>query len=361
MRSGRRVGRRRHRQRRGRGVAGTGIPLAIVPGGSGNGLARDLALPFDPTAALDDRGDRQDPRHRCRRSARLAVLQRRRHRPRRAHRGTPGRPRASPRVDGLRARHGRRAALVRSRARIRSARRLMSTVSALIGRPRRSAGAVHRARQLAPVRQRRADRAQGAAGRRHDGDRGCRAAVGLQIARQLPAFFGGRLQEGPRHLDAVGLVDGHFVRRSRSRFTSTASRGPARLASVADAPGRLAGQGKSLDSIGTSRVRPRNCYEEFTRARRGLGEDSRLMRFEKNLRYLEQTRRYSIARHRRRAGKCAKSATAKWCGRCTTRTGTASSARADRSRSSSTTCESRAGGSQTRLARCARFSVSINR
>jgi len=33
-------------------VAGTGIPLAIVPGGSGNGLARDLSLPFDPTAAL---------------------------------------------------------------------------------------------------------------------------------------------------------------------------------------------------------------------------------------------------------------------------------------------------------------------
>ena len=33
-------------------IAGTGIPLAIVPGGSGNGLARDLSLPFDPTAAL---------------------------------------------------------------------------------------------------------------------------------------------------------------------------------------------------------------------------------------------------------------------------------------------------------------------
>src|SRR5688572_13677504 len=33
-------------------VAGTGIPLAIVPGGSGNGLARDLSLPFDPTGAL---------------------------------------------------------------------------------------------------------------------------------------------------------------------------------------------------------------------------------------------------------------------------------------------------------------------
>ena len=34
------------------GVAGTGIPFAIVPGGSGNGLARDLALPFDPAQAL---------------------------------------------------------------------------------------------------------------------------------------------------------------------------------------------------------------------------------------------------------------------------------------------------------------------
>lgn len=33
-------------------VTGTGIPLAIVPGGSGNGLARDLSLPFDATRAL---------------------------------------------------------------------------------------------------------------------------------------------------------------------------------------------------------------------------------------------------------------------------------------------------------------------
>ena len=33
-------------------VAGTGIPFAIVPGGSGNGLARDLAIPLDATAAL---------------------------------------------------------------------------------------------------------------------------------------------------------------------------------------------------------------------------------------------------------------------------------------------------------------------
>lgn len=34
------------------GVAHTGIPLAIIPGGSGNGLARDLAIPFDAAAAL---------------------------------------------------------------------------------------------------------------------------------------------------------------------------------------------------------------------------------------------------------------------------------------------------------------------
>ena len=34
------------------GVAGTGVPLAIIPGGSGNGLARDLGIPFSPGAAL---------------------------------------------------------------------------------------------------------------------------------------------------------------------------------------------------------------------------------------------------------------------------------------------------------------------
>ena len=38
------------------GVAGTGIAFAIIPGGSGNGLARDLSLPFDPAAALEIAG-----------------------------------------------------------------------------------------------------------------------------------------------------------------------------------------------------------------------------------------------------------------------------------------------------------------
>lgn len=35
------------------GVAETGIAFAIVPGGSGNGLARDLSIPFNPAAALE--------------------------------------------------------------------------------------------------------------------------------------------------------------------------------------------------------------------------------------------------------------------------------------------------------------------
>ena len=34
------------------GVTGSGIPLAIIPGGSGNGLARDLSIPFDAVQAL---------------------------------------------------------------------------------------------------------------------------------------------------------------------------------------------------------------------------------------------------------------------------------------------------------------------
>lgn len=34
------------------GVTGTRIPLAIIPGGSGNGLARDLQVPFDPAGAM---------------------------------------------------------------------------------------------------------------------------------------------------------------------------------------------------------------------------------------------------------------------------------------------------------------------
>ena len=34
-------------------VAGTGVPLAIIPGGSGNGLARDLRIPLQAEAAFE--------------------------------------------------------------------------------------------------------------------------------------------------------------------------------------------------------------------------------------------------------------------------------------------------------------------
>ena len=37
----------------GTALAFTGVALALVPSGSGNGLARELGVPFDPSAALD--------------------------------------------------------------------------------------------------------------------------------------------------------------------------------------------------------------------------------------------------------------------------------------------------------------------
>ncbi len=37
----------------GSALAGTDVPLGIVPSGSGNGLARELGMPLDPAAALD--------------------------------------------------------------------------------------------------------------------------------------------------------------------------------------------------------------------------------------------------------------------------------------------------------------------
>lgn len=38
------------------GVVGSEVALGIVPGGSGNGLARDVGIPFDPAAALEVAG-----------------------------------------------------------------------------------------------------------------------------------------------------------------------------------------------------------------------------------------------------------------------------------------------------------------
>ena len=91
-------------------LVGTSAALAVIPAGSGNGLARMLGMPAGRHA-----GDWPDPprrrsRHRCRRHRRAPLRQRRRRRLRRAHRRRicRHRPRAT-RVPSLR-RHRRRPA-----------------------------------------------------------------------------------------------------------------------------------------------------------------------------------------------------------------------------------------------------------
>ena len=78
-------------------LAGSDVSLGIVPGGSGNGLARDLGLPLDAARALEAAGHRPTRAIDAGRSGRVALLQRRRHRPRRADRPAPGRPRRAAR------------------------------------------------------------------------------------------------------------------------------------------------------------------------------------------------------------------------------------------------------------------------
>ena len=72
----------------GAALAGTPVAMAIIPGGSGNGLARDLGVPLDAAAAFEVAASGANRADRCRRPERLAVLQRRRHW--RSMRASPG-------------------------------------------------------------------------------------------------------------------------------------------------------------------------------------------------------------------------------------------------------------------------------
>ena len=196
-------------------LAGTNVPLAIVPGGSGNGLARDLVIPFDPAAALTiaatgmtrsiDAGELHDSLFfniaGIGFDARIAA------RPGRARlRGVACSATSSPPWVSC---------AVISRAGIRSTR---STIMTARRSPPTSgpAGAVHRARELTSVRQRRADRAARAARRRDDRDRRRRAAVDAEHHAAGAGVFPRHAARRPRPADAIGGVDGNVVRRADS-------------------------------------------------------------------------------------------------------------------------------------------------
>ena len=154
-----RVGRRRHRQRRGLGRGGH---RHSVRDHSRRIRQRPGARSVDSVRSgrrVHDRGDRQGRARsmpaictaRCFSTSPASASTRA------SRRGSP--PRPSPRADRLRVRDRRRAASVRAgRYSIRNVYDVDG--KALDRRHHRSAGAVHRARQLAAVRQRRADRAR---------------------------------------------------------------------------------------------------------------------------------------------------------------------------------------------------------
>lgn len=178
------------------GVAGTGIPLAIVPGGSGNGLARDLSLPFDPARALAvaatgkvraiDAGDLHGALFfnvagvglDARIAGRLATEGHRR--------GLMGYVLAT--VSELRS--------------YEACAYSISNVSDAEGRPITGDIVDHPAMFIALANSRQYGSGAQIAPKALLDDGVMEVVIvepmsGVQIARQLPAFFGGRLQEGP--------------------------------------------------------------------------------------------------------------------------------------------------------------------
>ena len=186
------------------------FPLAIIPGGSGNGLARDLRH------SVQSRRRRSRSRQRARRARSMPVSCTARCSSTSpasvSTRALPIAWRSLARDADCSATSSRPSAscAATSRAAIRSTR--STTTKANRSSPTsRSAGAVHRARQLAAVRQRRADRAARAARRRHDRDRRRRTAVRAQHHATGAGVF-------PRHAAGrPGTADASRLRRWRSR------------------------------------------------------------------------------------------------------------------------------------------------
>lgn len=178
------------------GVAGTGIPLAIIPGGSGNGLARDLSIPFDAAQALTiaatgkvraiDAGELHG-------SLFFNVA------------GVGLDARIAGRLATTGHRRGLMGYVLATVSELRSYESCAYSISNAIdadGRPITGELVDHRAMFIALANSRQYGSGAQIAPKALLDDGQMEVVVvepmsAIQIARQLPAFFGGRLQEGP--------------------------------------------------------------------------------------------------------------------------------------------------------------------
>jgi YegS/Rv2252/BmrU family lipid kinase len=178
------------------GVAGTGVPLAIIPGGSGNGLARDLSIPFDAAQALTiaatgkvraiDAGDLNGALF-------FNVA------------GVGLDARIAGRLATKGHRRGLMGYVLATVSELRSYQACAYSISNVFdadGNPMTSDLVDHKAMFIALANSRQYGSGAQIAPKALLDDGVMEVVVvepmsTLQIARQLPAFFGGRLQEGP--------------------------------------------------------------------------------------------------------------------------------------------------------------------
>jgi YegS/Rv2252/BmrU family lipid kinase len=178
------------------GVTGTSVPLAIIPGGSGNGLARDLRIPFDPAQAMTIAATGQSRRidagdlhgHLFFNVAGIGL---------------------DARIAGRLATHGHRRGLIgyilATVAEVRSYQACAYSISNVVDADGRGlAGDIvdHPAMFIALANSRQYGSGAQIAPKALLDDGLMEAVIvapmsAAQILRQLPAFFGGRLEEGP--------------------------------------------------------------------------------------------------------------------------------------------------------------------